>query len=73
MRRRGIGHALIQFAVVAWAKEFQPAKKAFLEVRASNLVALRFYERNGFEDNGASTVLLLNPREDALVLAAAVT
>ena len=68
VRRRGIGHALIQSAF-AWGKQFD-AKNAFLEVRASNLVALQFYERHRFEETGRRPFYYSNPAEDALVLTA---
>jgi ribosomal-protein-alanine N-acetyltransferase len=67
-RRRGIGHALIQFAF-AWGKEFE-TRSAFLEVRASNRVALQFYKRHRFEKTGRRRLYYSNPVEDALVLTA---
>lgn len=67
-RRRGIGHALIQFAF-AWGKQLQ-AKNAHLEVRASNLVALEFYKRHQFQETGRRPLYYSNPVEDALVLTA---
>jgi len=70
-RRRGIGHALIQFAF-EWGKQFD-AKSTFLEVRASNRTALRFYERHGFEERGHRPLYYSNPVEDALVLTAPIS
>ncbi len=70
-RRRGIGHALIQFAF-AWGKEFD-ARSAFLEVRASNRGALQFYKRHRFEETGRRRLYYSNPVEDALVLAAPIS
>lgn len=70
-RRRGIGHALIQFAF-EWGKQFD-AKIAFLEVRASNGAALQFYKRHGFEETGRRPVYYSNPVEDALVLTAPIS
>jgi ribosomal-protein-alanine N-acetyltransferase len=67
-RRRGIGHALIQFAF-AWGKQLD-AKSAYLEVRASNLVALEFYKRHQFQETGRRPRYYSNPVEDALVLTA---
>ena len=67
-RRRGIGHALIQFAF-AWGKQLE-AKKAYLEVRASNLVALEFYKSHQFQETGRRPLYYSNPVEDALVLTA---
>ena len=67
-RRRGIGYALIQFAF-AWGKQLG-AKNAYLEVRASNLVALEFYKRHQFQETGRRPRYYSNPVEDALVLTA---
>jgi [ribosomal protein S18]-alanine N-acetyltransferase len=67
-RRQGTGGALLGEAL-DWAKEFQ-AEKAFLEVRASNLAALRFYEGHGFEATGRRPRYYTAPIEDALVLSA---
>lgn len=70
-RRRGIGHALMQFAF-EWGKQFD-AKSTFLEVRASNRDALQFYKRHGFEETGRRPLYYSNPAEDALVLTAPIS
>jgi ribosomal-protein-alanine N-acetyltransferase len=67
-RNRGVGGALLRQAL-DWGATFQ-AEKAFLEVRASNLAALRFYEHNGFEMTGRRVRYYVAPIEDALVLTA---
>jgi [ribosomal protein S18]-alanine N-acetyltransferase len=67
-RNRGIGAALLR-EVLGWGATFH-GEKAFLEVRASNLAALRFYEHNGFEVTGRRTRYYSAPIEDALVLTA---
>jgi ribosomal-protein-alanine N-acetyltransferase len=67
-RHRGVGAALLRTAL-AWGRTFQAAK-AFLEVRVSNLAAIRFYERNGFEVTGRRPRYYTAPIEDALVLTA---
>jgi [ribosomal protein S18]-alanine N-acetyltransferase len=67
-RHRGIGASLLREAL-AWGATFH-AEKAFLEVRASNLAALRFYEHNRFEVTGRRPRYYSSPIEDALVLAA---
>jgi [ribosomal protein S18]-alanine N-acetyltransferase len=67
-RKRGIGSSLLA-QTLAWAETFQ-AEKAFLEVRASNLAALRFYEHNHFEVAGRRPRYYTAPIEDALVLTA---
>jgi [ribosomal protein S18]-alanine N-acetyltransferase len=70
VRRSGVGYALIQSAFM-WAKGLE-ARKIFLEVRASNLIALRFYEQHRFEKIGRRPHYYTNPVEDALVLSASV-
>ncbi len=67
-RRRGVGTALLREAF-AWGKTFT-AEKALLEVRASNLAALHFYDWHGFEVTGRRRRYYNAPIEDALVLTA---
>ncbi len=69
MRRRGVGESLFD-AALAWGATFR-AEKTFLEVRVSNLAAIRFYERHGFEVTGRRPRYYTAPIEDALVLAVA--
>jgi ribosomal-protein-alanine N-acetyltransferase len=70
-RRQGIGGELLGEAL-KWAKALH-GEKAFLEVRASNLAALRFYERHGFEATGRRPRYYTAPIEDALVLRASLS
>jgi [ribosomal protein S18]-alanine N-acetyltransferase len=67
-RRCGIGAALLTEAL-QWAQTFQ-ATQAILEVRESNLAALRFYERHKFEVVGRRPRYYTAPVEDALLLTA---
>jgi ribosomal-protein-alanine N-acetyltransferase len=67
-RKRGIGAALLREAF-AWGKTFE-AERALLEVRASNLAALRFYAQHRFEVTGRRPRYYAAPIEDALVLTA---
>jgi ribosomal-protein-alanine acetyltransferase len=67
-RRCGIGAALLEEAL-QWAETFQ-ATQAILEVRPSNLAALRFYERHKFEVVGRRPRYYTAPVEDALLLTA---
>lgn len=67
-RRRGIGAALLRGTRV-WGATFS-AEKVFLEVRISNLAAIRFYERSGFEVTGRRPRYYREPVEDALELTA---
>jgi ribosomal-protein-alanine N-acetyltransferase len=67
-RRRGTGRALLH-AALEWGKSFH-AENALLEVRASNLAALRFYERHKFQVAGRRSNYYTAPVEDALLLTA---
>lgn len=69
-RKRGVGTALLLEAF-AWAKTVEAAS-ALLEVRASNIAALEFYKRHGFEVTGRRKQYYVAPIEDALVLTASV-
>jgi ribosomal-protein-alanine N-acetyltransferase len=65
-RGRGAGTALLQR--VLQEGERLGARRATLEVRASNLAALRLYERLGFSVGGLRPGYYTNPIEDALIL-----
>jgi [ribosomal protein S18]-alanine N-acetyltransferase len=64
--KQGVGGALLDEAL-RWAKSFE-AQQAFLEVRSSNLDALRFYEHHSFKVTGRRLRYYTEPIEDALVL-----
>jgi [ribosomal protein S18]-alanine N-acetyltransferase len=70
-RRCGIGAKLLG-AALQWAQAFQ-ATRAILEVRASNLAALRFYASHKFEVVGRRPRYYTAPVEDALLLTAPLT
>jgi [ribosomal protein S18]-alanine N-acetyltransferase len=65
-RGRGFGTSLMQH-VLAEALRLG-AKRATLEVRASNAAALRLYERLGFYVAATRRNYYSNPVEDALIL-----
>jgi [ribosomal protein S18]-alanine N-acetyltransferase len=65
-RRRGVGAALLREAL-EWGATLG-VEKTFLEVRVSNLAAIRFYGRNGFEVSRRRPRYYTAPIEDALVL-----
>jgi [ribosomal protein S18]-alanine N-acetyltransferase len=65
-RRQGTGTALLQQALV-WSKSIG-AERVILEVRASNVAAIRFYERHGFVVAGKRVRYYAAPVEDALLL-----
>lgn len=59
LRRRGAGRALV---------EAMSGRRAWLEVRASNEGAIRFYESLGFERRGLRRNYYRDPAEDAVVM-----
>jgi [ribosomal protein S18]-alanine N-acetyltransferase len=65
-RRAGVGESLLREALT-WGQRFD-AQKAFLEVRASNLVALQFYENHGFRATGRRPRYYVAPLDDGLLL-----
>lgn len=58
-RRRGAGRALV---------EAMAGRRVWLEVRASNKGAIRFYERLGFQRRGWRRNYYRDPVEDAVVM-----
>lgn len=65
-RRQGVAWALIQ-ELTAQLKQ-RGSRKLSLEVRASNLGAIRLYESLGFVRLGCRPGYYRNPREDAWIL-----
>jgi ribosomal-protein-alanine N-acetyltransferase len=65
-RGRGFGTALLQH-VLAEARQ-EGARRATLEVRASNVAARRLYERLGFYVAGVRRRYYTTPEDDALIL-----
>jgi ribosomal-protein-alanine N-acetyltransferase len=65
-RRRGLARRLLS-ALLKQAR-LQGAERIFLEVRESNLAAIRLYEAAGFQQLGRRREYYLNPTEDALTL-----
>jgi len=65
-RRQGTGTALLEKAL-EWSRSFG-AERVILEVRASNVAAVRFYERHGFVVAGKRPRYYAAPVEDALLL-----
>jgi ribosomal-protein-alanine N-acetyltransferase len=65
-RRRGIASALLErlFAVTAT----DPRRGYTLEVRVSNMGAIRLYEQLGFESRGLRRGYYTDNREDALIM-----
>ncbi|HQZ39591.1 MAG TPA: ribosomal protein S18-alanine N-acetyltransferase [Vicinamibacterales bacterium] len=69
-RQRGLGRVLLDGALASAARE--GVRRATLEVRRSNLAALRLYEGAGFIVAGVRPSYYAGPVEDALLLSAAV-
>jgi ribosomal-protein-alanine N-acetyltransferase len=67
VRGRGIGRALLADALRGLGE--RGARRAYLEVRESNTVALRLYQSMGFRPVGRRRGYYRQPTEDALVLA----
>lgn len=65
-RGRGIGARLLEEVLDRAAR--RGMREIFLEVRPSNLVAQRLYERHGFREVGRRRNYYLEPSEDALVM-----
>jgi len=68
LRRCGTGASLLH-AALEWGRSFR-AETAILDVRESNLAALGFYERHGFQVMGRRPRYYTAPIEDALLLIA---
>lgn len=65
-RRKGIGSNLLREAL-RWANK-QDISKIHLEVRASNVAAIRFYEAHGFQTAGQRRGYYSQPPDDAVLL-----
>ncbi len=65
-RRKGVGRALVK-ALVGWADQ-QDGEFVSLEVRPSNLGAIRLYESLGFVQVGQRKNFYSCPKEDGLIL-----
>lgn len=65
-RANGVGHRLLE-AIFQTCRQ-QGAERIFLEVRESNEIARRFYERHGFSVDGRRRRFYQNPEEDAILM-----
>lgn len=70
-RRRGVGGNLARHALATLAR--RGVRRVFLEVRASNQVAQRFYAQLGFRVVGRRRGYYRRPKEDALVLSCCIS
>lgn len=69
-RGRGVGKELVERALLMLAG--LGVDSVYLEVRESNAVARRLYERLGFREVGRRRGYYRRPREDAVLLRAAI-
>jgi ribosomal-protein-alanine acetyltransferase len=67
VQRRGVGRELLQ-ALATELRE-QAISLLHLEVRASNLSAIRFYESENFKQVGVRPRYYTDPEEDAVLMA----
>ena len=65
-RRMRIGNELLR--TVLQTAKLREASECWLEVRASNLAAIKFYQSNKFVINGKRRDYYSNPVEDALLM-----
>lgn len=65
-RRRGVGEALVRFALDALKSE--GAQRVFLEVRSENTPARHLYEKLGFAALGVRRGFYSAPPDDAVVM-----
>jgi len=65
-RRRGVATFLLQHSVTL-AREYG-VKKAYLEVRPSNDLAIKLYRKMGFSEVGRRSQYYKETREDAIVM-----
>jgi ribosomal-protein-alanine N-acetyltransferase len=66
VRHRGIGRWLLQQALTMGLEH--GARRALLEVRASNSPAVALYEQAGFSRSGVRAKYYTNPVEDAVLM-----
>ncbi|MEW6068461.1 MAG: ribosomal protein S18-alanine N-acetyltransferase [Nitrospirota bacterium] len=65
-RRQGIGTALMNNAINELKEK--DCRFLYLEVRVSNIAAIKFYERFGFRIIGFRRNYYINPKEDAALM-----
>jgi ribosomal-protein-alanine N-acetyltransferase len=67
LRQRGFARRLLEHVLRDAAE--RGATRAFLEVRRSNVAAVRLYQNLGFSTQAVRSAYYTNPVEDALLLA----
>jgi ribosomal-protein-alanine N-acetyltransferase len=66
MRRKGIAAVLLEKVIDELRRK--GCKSLYLEVRASNISAIQFYENYGFVSAGLRKNYYTSPKEDAVVM-----
>jgi ribosomal-protein-alanine N-acetyltransferase len=66
-RGRGVGAALIG-ALIEWARRLWELSDFTVEVRASNIAAIRLYQNAGFREEGRRRRYYTNPAEEAIIM-----
>lgn len=66
MRRRGIATVMLEKVIEELKK--RGCKSIYLEVRASNTIAMKFYENFGFISVGIRRNYYTSPKEDAVIM-----
>ncbi len=66
LQKKGYGRSLVRFIISALIKE--KCFKFFLEVRSSNILAIRLYETFGFKSAGIRKNYYQHPPEDAIMM-----
>ncbi len=73
MRKRGIGCVLLKEALKELRKQRPETAQVTLEVRESNMAAIRVYEKSGFKKAGSRKQYFRKPDEDAVIMSINVT
>ncbi len=66
-RRKGIASMLLK-DVIGELKRLKPDTRLTLEVRQSNIAAIRFYERFGFKTTGKRNGYYQSPPDNAIIM-----
>ncbi len=65
-RKKGIGNSLLSALIAALKK--RGVKTVYLEVRASNIIAVNLYKKAKFIEYGLRKDYYMEPREDAILM-----
>lgn len=68
LRRSGIGSMLLKSALQQLRRTRQDVSRVTLEVRESNIAAIRLYEKFGFREIGRRKEYYKKPVEDAVIM-----